>query len=61
MCLLSLDVCQDLRFVSFSSSLFSAKKIFMYVELQIVFMVFTPALLYSSLAETVTLQDIISW
>lgn len=28
---------------------------------KIVFMVFTPALLYSSLAETVTLQDIISW
>lgn len=28
---------------------------------KIVFMVFTPALLYSSLAETVTFQDIISW
>lgn len=28
---------------------------------KIVFMVFTPALLYTSLAETVTLQDIISW
>lgn len=30
-------------------------------EMQIVYVVFTPALMFASLAKTVTLQDIISW
>ena len=34
---------------------------FLYVEFQIVFVVFTPSLVFTSLDEGVTLQDIISW
>lgn len=34
---------------------------FVLLLLQIVFMVFTPSLMFASLAKTVTLQDIISW
>lgn len=34
---------------------------FFFLLLQIVFMVFTPSLMFANLAKTVTLQDIISW
>lgn len=32
-----------------------------FAKMQIVFMVFTPSLMFASLAKTVTLHDILSW
>lgn len=40
---------------------FLMRKFLVNGTLQIVFMVFTPSLMFASLAKTVTLEDIISW